>query len=169
MVTKKRTGGAAQPQSASASIDAIELLKADHREVDGHFEEFKVAKSAADKKYIAERICAALRVHAQIEEELFYPAARKTTKDNDLLDEAFVEHAGAKILIAEIEAMQPGMPLYDAKLTVLGEQIRHHIKEEEGELFPKVRDSGADLVTLGSIMAQRKAELMELLTAAALV
>src|ERR1700748_3068046 len=111
MATKKKTNGAVQSRtaarSASAPVDAIDLLTGDHREVDGYFEKFKSAKSAADKKDLAERICAALRVHAQIEEELFYPAARKAIKDNDLLDEAFVEHAGAKILIAEIEAMQP--------------------------------------------------------------
>ncbi len=79
-----------------------------------------------------------------------------------------MEHAGAKVLIAEIEAMQPGMPLYDAKLTVLGEQIQHHVREEEGELFPKVRESGLDLQALGAVMAERKAELMALLAAAAL-
>jgi len=109
-----------------------------------------------------------LRVHAQIEEELFYPAARKATKDNDLLDEATVEHAGAKVLIAEIEAMQPGMPLYDAKITVLGEQIQHHVKEEENELFPKVREAHLDLKALGKQMAERKAELTAALSDAAL-
>lgn len=164
MAAKKNTGKA----SDIAPQDAIALLVADHREVDRLFELFKAAKTAGDKKTITGKICAALRVHAQIEEELFYPAARKATKDNNLLDEATVEHAGAKVLIAEIEAMQPGMPLYDAKVKVLGEQIRHHVKEEEGELFPEVRETKLDLASLGADMADRKVQLMELLSAAAL-
>ena len=167
-MAKKKSTGAGPKGSASAPADAIALLEADHQEVDEFFKQFENASTDAVKKQVARQICAALRVHAQIEEELFYPAARKATKDNDLLDEAIVEHAGAKILIAEIEAMQPGMPLYDAKVTVLGEQIRHHVKEEEGELFPKVRGTKVDLVELGRKMALRKDELVELLAAAAL-
>jgi hemerythrin superfamily protein len=164
---------AAHPAATKASHtaprnpDAIALLEADHREVEGYFDAYK-DEDAGGKKLLARKICAALRVHAQIEEELFYPAARAATKAKDLLDEATVEHAGAKVLIAEIEAMQPGMPLYDAKVTVLGEQIQHHVREEEGELFPKVRESGLDLQALGAVMAERKAELMALLAAAAL-
>ncbi|MGZ5922200.1 MAG: hemerythrin domain-containing protein [Rhizomicrobium sp.] len=156
------------PKASNPHADAIALLKADHREVEGYFSAYEGAKSAEDKKTIAVKICGALRVHAQIEEELFYPAARKATRDKDLLDEATVEHAGAKILIAEIEAMQPGMPLYDAKVTVLSEQIKHHVKEEEGELFPKVEESKLDLKALGKQMAARKDELMTLLSDAAL-
>ena len=105
-------------------------------------------------------ICLALKMHAQIDEEIFYPAAREETKDNDLLDEALVEHAGAKHLIAEIEAMQPGQDLYDAKVKVLGEQIQHHVKDEDEKLFPEVRDTDIDLRELGRRMAARKAELM---------
>jgi len=155
-------------RAESGLNDAIALLEADHREVEGYFDAYEGAKSARDKKVLASKICAALRAHAQIEEELFYPAARKATRDADLLDEATVEHAGAKVLIAEIEAAQPGMPLYDAKVTVLGEQIRHHVKEEEGELFPKVRESRLDLKALGKAMAARKKELMALLADAGL-
>jgi hemerythrin superfamily protein len=169
---RKATERASRPKPTPAPKaepqDAIALLEADHREVERYFEQYKNAKSRADKKGLATKICGALRVHAQIEEEIFYPAARKSTKDNDLLDEATVEHAGAKVLIAEIEAMQPGMPLYDAKVTVLGEQIQHHVKEEEGELFPKARESRLDLKALGKDMAARKAELMTLLVDAAL-
>ena len=128
---KAKAARSADKRSDTAPTDAIALLESDHREVEGYFERYKSAKSGSDKKKLAGKICAALRVHAQIEEELFYPAARKATKDIALLDEATVEHAGAKVLIAEIEAMQPGMPLYDAKVTVLGEQIQHHVKEEE--------------------------------------
>jgi hemerythrin superfamily protein len=155
-------------KAGPSAADGIALLEADHREVEGYFTQYKEADSEDEKKLLAQKICAALRVHAQIEEEIFYPAARKATKDNDLLDEATVEHAGAKVLIAEIEAMQPGMPLYDAKVTVLGEQIQHHVKEEEGELFPKVRETRLDLKALGTQMAERKAELMAFLVDAAL-
>lgn len=168
MATKSKAADGQRKASDNAPQDAIALLKGDHREVERLFALYKAAKTAEDKKGIAGKVCAALRVHAQIEEELFYPAARKATKDNDLLDEATVEHAGAKVLIAEIEAMQPGMPLYDAKVTVLGEQIAHHVKEEEGELFPKVQDSKLDLKALGADMAERKAELMALLSDVAL-
>ena len=169
-MTSKKTKDAVRAAGRNeAPPDAIALLEADHREVDGYFESYERAKTPGQKKLLARKLCAALRVHAQVEEELFYPAARKAAKDNDLLDEAFVEHAGAKVLIAEIEAMQPGMPLYDAKVTVLGEQVRHHVREEEGELFPKMRDSRLDLASLGVAMAARKAELMNLLSAAALV
>jgi hemerythrin superfamily protein len=166
---KAKAARSADKRSDTAPTDAIALLESDHREVEGYFERYKSAKSGSDKKKLASKICAALRVHAQIEEELFYPAARKVTKDIALLDEATVEHAGAKVLIAEIEAMQPGMPLYDAKVTVLGEQIQHHVKEEEGELFPEVRETRIDLKALGGQMAERKAELMALLSDAALV
>lgn len=112
MATKiKARTARSDKKSDRPPADAIALLESDHREVEGFFEQYKVAKSNVDKKALAVAICSALRAHAQIEEELFYPAARKATKDNDLLDEATVEHAGAKVLIAEIESMQPGMPL----------------------------------------------------------
>ncbi|WP_293676797.1 hemerythrin domain-containing protein [uncultured Phenylobacterium sp.] len=146
-------------------LDAIELLEADHRDVDADFSAFEQATTPAEKQQLADRICLALRVHAQIEEEIFYPAARDATGETDLLDEALVEHMGAKSLVAQIEAMAPGQPLYDAKVKVLGEQVRHHVGEEEGELFPKVREAGLDLKALGGRMAARKAELMALLTA----
>lgn len=140
--------------------DAIASLEADHREVEGYFEKYEKLEGNAEKKALAGKICLALKVHTQIEEEIFYPAARKATHDDDLLDEATVEHAGAKNLIAEIEAMQPGQPLYDAKVKVLGEQIDHHVNEEEDELFPEVREKKLDLKALGAEMAARKKELM---------
>jgi hemerythrin superfamily protein len=140
--------------------DAVALLKQDHREAEGFFESFEKAKDSKTKASLAARICQALTVHMQIEEELFYPAARKATGDDDLLDEAVVEHAGAKQLIAEIEAMKVGDDLYDAKIKVLGEQIEHHVEEEEKELFPEVKKSDLDLGALGGRMASRKGELM---------
>lgn len=150
-------------RASAATTDAIALLEADHREVDGYFDDFEAATDNADKKRLADKICLALKVHAQIEEELFYPPAREKTGDGDLIDEALVEHTGAKTLIAQIEAMRPGQPLYDAKVKVLGEQVRHHVEEEETELFPEVRETKIDLVALGAKLAARKAELLVLL------
>ena len=112
------------------------------------------------KHQLATKICRALKVHTQIEEEIFYPAAREATEDNDLLDEALVEHAGAKNLIADIEGMAAGDDLYDAKVKVLGEQIHHHVEEEEDELFPEVEKSDMDLESIGKQMADLKIELM---------
>jgi hemerythrin superfamily protein len=147
--------------------DATELLEADHRAVYADFAAFDEATTLTEKQQLAARICLSLRVHAQIEEEIFYPAARDATGETDLLDEALVEHMGAKSLVAQIEAMAPDQPLYDAKVKVLGEQVRHHVAEEEGELFPKVRESGLDLMAVGARLATRKAELMSLIAAMA--
>jgi len=148
-------------RSHTASPDsAIALLKKDHREVEGYFEEYEDLEDDKAKGELATKICMALKVHTQIEEEIFYPAARKATGDDDLLDEALVEHAGAKHLIGEIESMKPGDDLYDAKITVLGEQIKHHVKEEEEELFPECESSKMDVVAVGKQMATRKTELM---------
>jgi hemerythrin-like domain-containing protein len=102
----------------------------------------------------------ALKVHTQIEEEIFYLQARKATGDDDLLDEATVEHAGAKDLISQIESMKVGDDLYDAKVKVLGEQVKHHIEEEEDELFPEVKAAKMDLEALGKTISARKAEVM---------
>jgi hemerythrin superfamily protein len=143
------------------AMSAIELLEHDHREVEAYFEEFEDLEDEAAKSELAQKICMALTVHMQIEEEIFYPQARKATKDDDLLDEAVVEHAGAKNLIAEIEEMKPGEDLFDAKVKVLGEMIQHHVEEEEQELFPEVEGSGIDFEAVGAEMAKRKAELMK--------
>lgn len=162
----RKAARAAKPKSASkpaAAPDALALLEADHREVEAWLEQYDDLTEDADKKALADKICLALKVHAQIEEELFYPPAREKTGDFDLLDEATVEHMGAKNLVAQIEAMAPGQPLYDAKVKVLGEQVRHHVEEEEGELFPEVRATDLDLVDLGQKLAARKAELMAML------
>src|SRR5579863_9620072 len=133
---KTKVKRAAQRKSGSVAGSAITLLKQDHREVEAFFEEYEELENNRQKAELARKICNALKVHTQIEEEIFYPAARKATGDEDLLDEALVEHAGAKHLISEIEAMKVGDALYDAKVRVLGEQIKHHVKEEEEELFP---------------------------------
>lgn len=154
--TRKATASAAKP------VDAITLLKADHKEVKGWFEAFDKTEEDALKQELADKICKALTVHAQIEEEIFYPAAYDALDDegDDMLDEAEVEHASAKALIAQIEASKVGEPFFDAKVTVLGEYITHHVQEEEGELFPECRASKMDLKALGEQLAARKAQLM---------
>jgi hypothetical protein len=142
--------------------DAIALLKADHREVEGYFEAFEKARSDDRKQQLAEKICRALTVHATIEEEIFYPAFLEATEEEDLHHEAAVEHDGAKKLIAEIESSGPDDDYYDAKVTVLSEMIKHHVNEEEKRdgLFAKSRQSEMDLEALGEQLAARKAELM---------
>ena len=142
--------------------DAIALLTDDHKKVKELFEKFEKLsdRSKVNKKKIADQICLELTVHAQVEEEIFYPAVREPIKDEDLMDEAVVEHASAKELIAQISEMDPGDDLYDAKVKVLSEQIEHHVEEEEGEMFPKVRKTKVDLVALGEEMAARKEQLM---------
>jgi hemerythrin superfamily protein len=147
-------------KSSSEKPTAVELLEEDHREVEGYFDEYQELEDDEAKSELAVKICLALKVHTQIEEEIFYPQARKATKDDDLLDEAAVEHAGAKHLISEIEEMEVGDDLYDAKIKVLGEQIKQHVKEEEDELFPEAKSAKMDLEGLGEKLASRKAELM---------
>jgi hemerythrin superfamily protein len=155
--TSRRTAAASKRPK-----DAIALLKADHKEVDAMFKAYEKADDDAEKQTLATNICRALTVHAQIEEEIFYPAAYDALDEegDDLVDEAQVEHASAKALIAEIEAMQVGEPLFDAKVKVLGEYIKHHVEEEETEMFPECKDAGMDLKGLGEQMLVRKEELM---------
>ena len=142
--------------------DAIALLKADHRKVEDLFEKFEAAKDSARKKALAQEICTELSVHATIEEEIFYPACKGKVED-DLLSESYVEHDGAKVMIAELVAGSPDNEFYDAKMTVLSEEIKHHVKEEEkpGEgVFAQARDGGVDMDALGERMAKRKQELL---------
>ena len=140
---------------------AVTLLKKDHREVEDMFDEYEQLEADAEKLALFKKIALALKVHTQIEEEIFYPSERGDVED-DLLDEAQVEHDGAKKLIAEIEAMQPGEDLYDAKVKVLGEYIKHHVKEEEqpGGIFAQAKRGDEDLDAMGKQLKARKAELM---------
>lgn len=144
--------------------DAIVLLKEDHRKVKQLFKDYeKLIKAEGDdeqKAELAAEICLELKVHTRIEEEVFYPAAREAIEDEDLMDEAIVEHATAKDLIAQIEGMQPGEEYYDAKVTVLGEYINHHVEEEEGEMFPKVKKSDMDTKEVGMQLMELKEQLM---------
>lgn len=142
--------------------DAIALLKADHRKVEGLFEQFENSKSSATKGKLARQICTELKIHTAIEEEIFYPAFRGKI-ESDTLDEAYVEHDGAKVLINDIEAGSPSDDFYDAKVTVLSEEIKHHVKEEEarGEgMFAQCRQTDVDLVALRDQMLARKQELV---------
>lgn len=142
-------------------IDAIALLKADHREVEKLFDQFEKAKAADRKRAIVGKVCEALSVHAEIEEEIFYPQARDalSRKGDDLLDEAEVEHEGIKRLVAELKDADPDEDLYDARVTVLSEYVKHHVKEEEGDLFPKVKKSDLDTEKVGAELASRKEAL----------
>lgn len=160
--TGKRDSGAATEASRQDTDrrDAIALLTADHREVEALFKRYESAGDENERAAIAEQVCLALRVHAQIEEEIFYPAAKRRIEDGDLVDEALVEHGSAKQLIAEIEDAEVGDPMVQARMQVLSEQIAHHVKEEESELFPEVREADLDLQSLGARLAQRKSELM---------
>lgn len=143
--------------------NAIRLLKADHREVEDWFDEFEDATNAPRKKKLASQICTALKVHTQIEEEIFYPACREAGVEDDMMDEADVEHDAAKKLIAQIEAGKPGDDHWDAKVKVLGEMIKHHVKEEEqlGGMFAKAKKAGLDLEELGEKLKARKDALMK--------
>jgi hemerythrin superfamily protein len=149
--------------------DAITLLTADHRDVEKMFKEFEKARKAEDtsaKAEVVQLVCAALTAHAEIEEEVFYPAVRKVIEDEDVMDEAEVEHGAIKRLVEELKEMVPDDGLYDAKVTVLTEYVKHHVKEEEGEMFPKVKKSGVDLKALGTEMMERKKEIEATLDAA---
>jgi Hemerythrin HHE cation binding domain len=143
------------------SQDAVALLKADHRQVAEWFEEFEGARSAKRKQDLATAICNALKVHTEIEEEIFYPAFLKATKDKDMHHEAIVEHDGAKKLIAEIEESSPADDYFDSKVHVLSEMIKHHVKEEEQPdgMFAEAKKSKMDLVELGQQLLQRKQQL----------
>jgi hemerythrin-like domain-containing protein len=157
-MAKAKGSGSGQPL-------AIELLMTDHRKVEMLFEQYEDEKEGDEgtKRAIAEQVCGELTVHAQVEEELFYPWLRENLDDEDMemVEEAEVEHASAKDLIAQLEAAAAIDETYDAKVKVLSEYIKHHVKEEEEEIFPEVRDMREELDELGQEMAARKAELME--------
>jgi hemerythrin superfamily protein len=159
MASKSRSSSAARSRRKAA--DAIALLKADHRQVESWFSQFTKSRSTRKKLQLATNICDALTVHTTIEEEIFYPAFIEATGDKDTHHEAVVEHAGAKKLIAEIEAMSPDDDYYDAKMTVLSEMIKHHVKEEEqpGGMFAEAKKSDMDLEVLGEQLLARKQEL----------
>ena len=152
---------AAAPKTQPAPKDAIALLKADHEAVSQLFADYEKTRSVPNKKALVAQICTALSVHAQIEEEIFYPAVKAALKDKLLVPEASVEHAGVKDLIAQLKGVEPDGEMYDARVKVLSEYVKHHVKEEQNEMFPKARASSLDIVELGARMAARKDDLMD--------
>ncbi len=148
------------PKTHPAAKDAIALLRADHRKVSGLFADYEKTNSSKKKKALVAEICTELSVHAQIEEEIFYPAVKAALKDKRLVPEATVEHASVKDLIAQIEGVEPDGEVYDAKVKVLSEYVKHHVKEEQTEMFAKAKTTSLDLVELGARMAARKADLL---------
>ena len=160
----KSAGKSKAGSRANTAPNAVEKLKSDHDAVKDLFDEYEDKKddmSSSEKKEMVSEICMELTVHAQIEEEIFYPAVREVADDDldELLDEAEVEHTGAKDLIAQLEGASPEEELYDAKVTVLGEQVKHHAREEEKEMFPKLKKTELDLESLGQQLTMRAEEL----------
>ncbi|MES2950799.1 MAG: hemerythrin domain-containing protein [Pseudomonadota bacterium] len=156
--TTTRSNGAAR--APAANKDATELLRADHKLVNSLFADYEKARAPGRKKEIVSRICKELSVHAQVEEEIFYPAVKKALKDKELVPEATVEHASLKALIAQVEGVDPDGEMFDAKIKVLSEYVKHHVKEEQNEIFPKAKSSKLDLKELGAEISARKEELM---------
>jgi hemerythrin superfamily protein len=156
-------GGSMLGLPSSSVNDAIDLLKRDHEAVEDLFDQFEDAKendNDEDMATLVASVCSALTVHAKIEEELFYPAIRQLPEAAEMIDEAAVEHQMIKDLVSQLEAMRPGDDLFEAKVKVLSEYVKHHVKEEEGEIFPEARDSDIDLEALGEKLAARKTELV---------
>ena len=158
--TKTTTKTTASDNAKPAPKDAIALLKADHEAVSQLFSEYEKTRSVPNKKALVAEICTALSVHAQIEEEIFYPAVKAALKDKLLVPEATVEHASVKDLITQLEGVEPDGEMYDAKVKVLSEYVKHHVKEEQTEMFPKAKASSLDMLDLGARMAARKNELL---------
>jgi len=140
--------------------EAITLLRADHKLVSTLFEEYEKTRSNSKKKALVSQICTELSVHAQIEEEIFYPAVKQALKDKELIPEATVEHATLKDLIAQVEGVEPDGEMFDAKIKVMSEYVKHHVKEEQNEIFPKAKHTNLNMVELGAQLAERKAELL---------
>lgn len=161
MVTAAKKTATARPVSSEKPQEATALLRADHKLVDSLFKDYESAKSTSKKRELVEKICLELTVHAQIEEEIFYPAVKSALKDKELIPEANVEHETLKNLIAQVEGKEPDGEIFDARIKVMSEYVKHHVKEEQNEIFPKAKASKLDMVALGEQLAKRKAELLE--------
>ncbi len=161
MDQSKSKSGSRSRSGSHAATDAIALLKADHRQVEKWFSEFDSARSEDRKAKLASSICRALQIHTMLEEEIFYPAFLEASGDSDLHHEAIVEHAGAKRLIQEIESGGTDDDFFDARVSVLSEMIKHHVKEEEkpSGMFAEAKKCGMDLKQLGERLKARKLEL----------
>lgn len=148
-----------QTQLASKQNNAIALLEADHKVVNALFKKYEKLSQNKEKKEIVTKICHELNIHAQVEEEIFYPQFKKALHDSELIPEATVEHATLKDLIAQVEGKEPDGEMFDAKIKVMSEYVKHHVKEEEEEIFPKAKKSSLNLEKIGSEISNRKAEL----------
>ncbi len=161
MATAKKVPAKKTPaRKAAQPKDAIAILRADHKVVSDLFDQFEKTRSDTRKAQIVARICTELTVHTQVEEEIFYPAFKAALKDKELVPEATVEHACVKDLIAQVEGVTPSGEMYDAKVKVMGEFVKHHVKEEQTEMFPKAKTTKLDLVLLGEQILARKQELL---------
>ena len=149
-----------KPTNPTKSQEATALLRSDHQRVSELFAEFAKTRSAAKKMTLVTQICTELSVHAQIEEEIFYPAVKKALNDKLLVPEATIEHATLKSLIAQVKGVAPDGEMYDARIKVLFEYVKHHVKEEQEQMFPKARETKLDMVELGAQLAARKEELL---------
>ncbi len=149
-----------QVKANSKAQDAIKMLRADHKLVNDLFEEYEKARSVKKKKELVEQICSELTIHALLEEEIFYPAVKRALKDKELVPEATVEHGTLKQLIAEVEGKEPDGEMFDARIKVMGEYVKHHVKEEQNEMFPKAKSTKLDMVELGALMMERKEQLL---------
>ena len=150
----------ARPRAAPMPKDAIAMLRADHRKVSALFDDFEAARSAAKKKMLVAQICEELTVHTALEEEVFYPAVKAAMRDKELVPEATVEHASVKDLIAQVKDVEPDGEMYDAKVKVMSEFVKHHVKEEQNEMFPKAQQTRLDMVALRDEMMARKQVLL---------
>jgi hemerythrin superfamily protein len=151
---------ASRAASSSSGQDAIALLRADHKKVSDLYQQYESTRSPARKKALVATICLELSVHAQVEEEIFYPAVKAALKDKELVPEAQVEHASLKELIAQVKDKEPDGEMFDAKIKVMSEYTKHHVKEEQNEMFPKAKATRLDMNELGARIAARKEELM---------
>ena len=158
--TAAKKTAAKKGASSRKAQDAIALLRADHKTVSELFDQFEKTRSPNKKKALVEKICMELTVHAQLEEEIFYPAIKMAMKDKELVPEAQVEHDSVKQLIAQVQGVEPDGEMYDARVRVLAEYVKHHVKEEQGEMFAKAKMTKLDFAALGEQMLVRKQELL---------
>ena len=163
---KRATGTVASKTTTRATKapvaqEATALLKADHKLVSQLFAEYEKTRSTAKKQTLVARICMELGIHAKVEEEIFYPAVKAALKDKEMVPEAIVEHASLKELMAQVEGKEPDGEMFDAKIKVMSEYVKHHVREEQTEMFPKAKKATRlDMTVLGARLAQRKAELL---------
>ncbi len=152
--SKKAAPAAQKPQEATA------MLRADHKRVSELFALYEKARAATKKQQLVEQICTELTIHAQLEEEIFYPAVKQALKDHELVPEATVEHDTLKDLIAQVRGVPAEGEMFDAKIKVMSEYVKHHVKEEQNEMFPKAKATKLDMKELGAKMFDRKQQLL---------